>query len=524
MKRIICILMVSFCIYTLIGCGNSNQTEEATEVVEDISEEATTEITTQAVTEVITTEETTKETNPRENILIAIDPGHQAPSVDMSATEPNAPGSDVMKQKATGGTTGRYTGVPEYELNLNISKQLRDALQTEGYQVIMTREDNETAISNSERAVLANESHADIAIRIHANGSDDTTTNGALAMVGSASNPYVGSLYEDSSRLAQNVLDAYCESTGMKNLGVTTTDTMTGINWSQVPVMILEMGFMTNRQDDENMQNADYQTRMVAGIVKGLDSYFEVNEGKAESDLKMEALEKKLEDEVDAFMSTGGKASVYVEELDTGRVAQAGSGKQRAASMIKLYVAGCIYEGQNNNPNDAVQNVDDLIQKMLSQSDNDATNTLVRKLGNGDAAAGMEKVNQFCKAHGLTDSNMGRLMLDFSSNGENYTSVQNTAAFLRSLYHNRLAASDKMLLYLKQQERTTKLPAGVPEGVETANKTGELDTTENDVAIIYAEGHPYVISVMTDDLSDPEASRRWIVKISTEVYDYIMNE
>lgn len=503
----------------LAGCGRVEQTEEMTTAM---TTEAFNEPITEEAREQTTTEETTaQDINPRENILISIDPGHQAPSIDMSGTEPNGPGSNEMKTKATGGTTGRYTGVAEYELNLNISKQLRDTLQVMGYQVIMTREDNETAISNAERAILANDNHADIAIRIHANGSDDSGTNGALAMVGSANNPYVGNLYEDSNRLAQCILNNYCNSTGMKNLGIQITDTMTGINWSEIPVMILEMGFMTNQQDDENMQNADYQSKMVSGIVQGIEEYFGI-ETETESN-KLEELQEQLENEVSAFVSSGGKASIYVEDLLTGETAQAGRGQQRAASIIKLYVAGCIYEEQVEDPEHALANVDDLIQKMLSQSDNEVTNTLVKQLGSGDAATGMQKVNAFCQRHGLTDSDMGRLMLDFSSDAENYTSVQDSAAFLRSLYYDRLDGADKMLSYLKQQERTSKIPAGVPAGVQTANKTGELDTTENDVALILIENRPYVISVMTDDLSDTAAARNWIVKISSEVYQFMTN-
>lgn len=520
MKRKIYCLITVLGICILAGCGREEPAEEVTTTA---TTEATSEpTTTEEATENITTEEATTETvNPREDILISIDPGHQGPSVDMSAKEPNAPGSSEMKTKATGGTTGRYTGIPEYELTLNISKQLRDTLRAMGYQVIMTREDNETAISNAERAQLANDNHANVAIRIHANGSEDSGTNGALAMVGSANNPYVGNLYEDSNRLAQCILNNYCNETGMKNLGIQTTDTMTGINWSEIPVMILEMGFMTNQQDDVNMQDTGYQTKMVSGIVQGIEEYFGI-ETATESN-KLDELQEQLENEVATFVSSGGKASIYVEDLLTGETAQVGRDPQRAASLIKLYVAGCIYEEQENDPEHALTNVDNLIQKMLSQSDNEATNTLVKQLGGGDASVGMQKVNAFCQRHGLTDSNMGRLMLDFSSNAENYTSVQESAAFLRSLYYDRLAGSDKMLSYLKQQERTSKIPAGVPAGVQTANKTGELDTTENDVALILIENRPYVISVMTDDLSDTAAARNWIVKISSEVYQFMTN-
>lgn len=207
-------------------------------------------------------------------ILIALDPGHQSESVDMSASEPNAPGSDVMKTKATGGTSGRYSGIPEYQLNLDIALAVRDRLAADGYEVIMTREDNETAISNAERASLANDAGADISVRIHANGSENPGSNGALTLIGSSDNPYVGQLYEDSYRLAESILNAYCGSTGMQNLGIQTNDTMTGINWSKIPVVILEMGFMTNEQDDLNMADAVYRQKMVEGIAAGINAYY----------------------------------------------------------------------------------------------------------------------------------------------------------------------------------------------------------------------------------------------------------
>lgn len=207
-------------------------------------------------------------------ILIAIDPGHQAFSVDMSAKEPNAPGSSVMKTKASTGTTGRFSGIAEYELNLDISLLLRDALEELGYEVVMTRENNETAISNSERAQLANNAGADICIRIHANGSNDSSVAGALAIIASSQNPYVGQLYNESYRLSDCVLSAYCEETGLRNRGIQVNDTMTGLNWSQIPVMILEMGFMTNQSDDLNMADPAFRTTMVQGIVNGIEAYY----------------------------------------------------------------------------------------------------------------------------------------------------------------------------------------------------------------------------------------------------------
>lgn len=206
--------------------------------------------------------------------IIGIDPGHQSESIDMSAQEPNGPGSSEMKAKCTSGTQGTYSGVPEYQLNLEVSLQLRNELEQRGYQVVMTRTDNETAISNMERAQYVAAQGAEIYVRIHANGDDSHTASGALTMSPSQNNPYIPQLFDQSNRLSQCIIDSYCATTGFQNLGIQYTDTMTGINWSTVPVTILEMGFMTSQNDDLKMNDAEFQKTMVQGIANGIDSYF----------------------------------------------------------------------------------------------------------------------------------------------------------------------------------------------------------------------------------------------------------
>ena len=208
--------------------------------------------------------------------VVGIDPGHQGSWVDMSEQEPNGPGSSTYKAKCTSGTTGRFTGVPEYELNLEISLALKEELISRGYQVIMTREDHDTAISNAQRAQKVSEEGGEIYVRIHANGSDDSSVRGALGMTPSPENSYVAYLYEDSYHLTECILNNYCEATGFNNLGIQYYDNMTGINWSTVPVTILEMGFMTNESEDYAMQDSQMQEKMVQGIADGIDSYFEV--------------------------------------------------------------------------------------------------------------------------------------------------------------------------------------------------------------------------------------------------------
>lgn len=214
----------------------------------------------------------TREEPTANGLTVVIDPGHQRKGD--STPEPNGPDSSTMKARVTGGTSGRTTGVMEYELTLDISLKLREELEARGYTVYMTRDTHDINISNMERAQYATSVGADIAVRIHANGVENSSVSGALALAPSSKNPYISELAGESQSLGKCILDAYCTATGMNNQGVVSSDTMTGINWSTVPVTILEMGYMTNPEDDVNMEDAAYQEKMVQGIADGVDDYF----------------------------------------------------------------------------------------------------------------------------------------------------------------------------------------------------------------------------------------------------------
>lgn len=213
------------------------------------------------------------ETPPRDTKLIAIDPGHQR--YQNLTREPIGPGSSQTKAKATAGTYGNASKLNEYELTLTVSLKLRDELIKRGYEVYMTRESHDVNISNAERAVMAAEAGADILVRIHANSFHMSSVHGALTMAPKANNPFLTkSVIAWSQVLSEKVIDRFCKATGAKNGGVTQTNDMSGINWSTIPVTIVEMGYMSNRSEDLKMASSSYQDKMVRGIADGIDYYY----------------------------------------------------------------------------------------------------------------------------------------------------------------------------------------------------------------------------------------------------------
>lgn len=206
--------------------------------------------------------------------VVAIDPGHQAKADP--TLEPIGPGSTRLKARVSSGTQSVNTGAPESELVLAIGLQLKDALEAHGIEVVMTRTTQDVNISNSERAQVANAAGADLFVRIHADGATDRSINGILMLYPANIAGWTDDIAAESKEAASLALEQLLLATGAHDRGLSVRDDITGFNWSDVPVILPEIGLMTNPTEDALLATPEYQAKIVHGLTQAILSYLEV--------------------------------------------------------------------------------------------------------------------------------------------------------------------------------------------------------------------------------------------------------
>lgn len=220
--------------------------------------------------------------------VIGIDPGHQLSADYM--LEQIAPGSIMTKIRQSAGCIGIRSCAPEYRINLLVADKLRELLESCGATVVITHTEADVSISNMERAIMMNESGADIWLRLHCNASADSTVSGACVLIPSVET--TPDIYDLSYILGLCLSAGYSDVEGNgAAVGLVPLDNQAGFNWSQIPVAAIEMGYLSNYTEDAHLNSDSYQMRCAIGIFNGIIGYYtelsmiDAEDGEAQPDM-----------------------------------------------------------------------------------------------------------------------------------------------------------------------------------------------------------------------------------------------
>lgn len=285
MRKIVLGILSILIVFTLNGCSNkvekdaveetvnSNISEEQVEEEvskedsENISQEANTEEKEKVKEEKTVIAEEKNEAKDTVQKVVVVDPGHS--SNGNREQERNSPDSDLMKIKDPGGAQGLVSRTPEYIVAMSVSLKLKAKLEQNGIKVIMTKTQDSESPGNIDRAEVGNKNNADLAIRIHCDSADSKSAKGASMLV-PAPVGYAKDVSVVSKKYGQIILNDLIATVGMNNRGTVERSDLTGFNWSKVPVVLVEMGFMSNPEEDTLLNSEEYQNKLAEGLSKGI--------------------------------------------------------------------------------------------------------------------------------------------------------------------------------------------------------------------------------------------------------------
>ncbi len=214
------------------------------------------------------------ESPPLAGRTICIDPGHQ--SQILSTKVPIAPGQARLMPNYNIGTVGITTRNFEYAVVLDIAMELEKRLKELGARVVLTRESNDIPVGNLERALLASEAGADITLSLHCDGHEDEKISGLSVL--HPGDKYINdqNLLEKSRSLSQFILQHIIKETKARNRGLSPRNDLIIFNYSKNPCALIELGFLTNPEEDRLLNSEDYRNKLIDGIIKGIMEYFKL--------------------------------------------------------------------------------------------------------------------------------------------------------------------------------------------------------------------------------------------------------
>lgn len=216
---------------------------------------------------------------PLSGKIICIDPGHQPKMVWEKV--PIAPGESFLMPDYSIGTRGVKSETYEYSISFQVAQKLERLLRSLGGDVVLTRELNEQAVSNIRRAEIANEAIADVAVRLHCDGIEDPTIHGLSVLYPGDKYLKDSEILNNSLMLSESVLKSTVSSTNAKNRGLSKRNDLIVFNYSKVPTTLIEMGFLTNPNEDMLLNSEEYQNQLANGIAQGIVDYFKGHEAAA---------------------------------------------------------------------------------------------------------------------------------------------------------------------------------------------------------------------------------------------------